>query len=326
MVTIVIGAIVIGLTLGMLGSGGSAITVPVLHYLVGHSPKQSIAESLAIVGLISISAAIPYAYARQVDWKAAFYFGGPGMLGTVAGAALGVRSPDVLQLVVFGSVLILAAFFMLRSRSSGPDVDPVTGESQQPHLSLRWLAIEGMVVGMVTGFVGVGGGFLIVPALAILAKLPMRRAIASSLVIIVAQSATGFATYQYNLLYLGEAPIEDLPNLQTILVFAVIGIGGSFLGRAINQRLNQQKLRRIFGIFLIVLGSFVIVREAIRIQSSRQPPAPSQAAFPQHSRLEPIGPATHVPTGSPLLAGRAFQKYEPESSALQPGQRITFSR
>ena len=157
------GALVIGLSLGMLGSGGSAITVPVLIYLVGHGPKESIAESMAIVGLISMAAAIPYARARQIDWRSVWYFGIPGMLGTYGGAWLGGVASASVQLIVFGSVLFVAATMMLR-RSKGTALD----REGSDHQSAIWIvAIEGLIVGVVTGFVGVGGGFLIVPALVV---------------------------------------------------------------------------------------------------------------------------------------------------------------
>ena len=105
MVSIFIGALIIGLALGTLGSGGSAITVPVLTYWVGHGAKQSIAESMAIVALISLVAAIPYARSRQVDWRSVAYFGIPGIFGTLLGAWLGGLAPAPFQLVVFGAVL-----------------------------------------------------------------------------------------------------------------------------------------------------------------------------------------------------------------------------
>ena len=259
MTFILVGAILIGLTLGMLGSGGSAITVPVLVYLVGHSGKVSIAESMAIVGLISLAAAIPYGRTRQIDWRSVIYFGIPGMLGTFAGSWLGGIASEVLQLVVFGFVLLAAAYFMLRKPKAGvgaavrefPDED---AEPFKPPIPI--VALEGMLVGILTGFVGVGGGFLIVPALVILGRLPMRLAIGTSLVIIAAKSAVGFMKYQQYLL-----SQELSVDVQTIVIFTVIGILGSMVGRAINQRLNQQLLKRVFAVFLVLLGGFVIVRE-----------------------------------------------------------------
>ncbi|MEM8667315.1 MAG: sulfite exporter TauE/SafE family protein [Planctomycetota bacterium] len=258
MVFILIGAVLIGLTLGMLGSGGSAITVPVLVYLVGHSGKVSIAESMAIVGLISFAAALPYGRSKQIDWRSVIYFGIPGMAGTYIGAWLGGIASEVLQLIVFGCVLLLAAYSMLRKRKTSTEATEEGGERYKPPIPK--VAVEGTVVGIVTGFVGVGGGFLIVPALVILGRLPMRLAIGTSLVIIAAKSAVGFAKYQH---YLVSQNLTV--DVQTIAVFAVIGIIGSLIGRSINQRMNQQALRRVFAVFLILLGSFVIVREGSKV-------------------------------------------------------------
>ncbi|MCA9132445.1 MAG: sulfite exporter TauE/SafE family protein [Planctomycetales bacterium] len=255
MASILIGALIIGLTLGMLGSGGSAVTVPVLVYLVGHGAKESIAESMAIVGLISMAAAIPYASSRQIDWRSVWFFGIPGMLGTYAGAWLGGLSSDAVQLVVFGLVLFAAAYAMLHQpkRSSSTEEEGRLRQDLPP----RWkVAAEGTVVGILTGFVGVGGGFLIVPALVLLGNLPMRLAIGTSLVIISAKSAVGFAKYEHYLL-----AHDSTVNSQTILVFVLIGVLGSLAGRAINARMNQRTLKNAFAIFLVLLGGFVIVRE-----------------------------------------------------------------
>lgn len=250
-----IGALVIGLTLGLLGSGGSAITVPVLVYLVGHGAKQSIAESMAIVGLISVAAAIPYAKSKLVDWRNVWYFGVPGMLGTLIGAWLGGLAADAMQLAVFGGVLLAAAYSMLRK--SNADNDEVT----ELHRSPIWkVAIEGSVVGIVTGFVGVGGGFLVVPALVVLGRLPMRLAIGTSLVIIAFKAAIGFAKYQHYLL------AHDLSvDIATIAVFVFIGVAGSILGKSLNARLDQAMLKHIFAVFLIFLGGFVVVQEGSKL-------------------------------------------------------------
>lgn len=282
MAIVIIGAILIGLTLGMLGSGGSAITVPVLVYLVGHGGKVSIAESMAIVGLISLAASIPYGRHKQIDWRSVLYFGVPGMLGTYGGAWLGGMARDALQLIVFGLVLLLAAVAMLRKQRL---TESTSAGDAVPYRPPIWrVAIEGTVVGMVTGFVGVGGGFLIVPALVVLGHLPMRLAIGTSLVIIAAKSAVGFAKYQSYLLD------HDLSvDFRTILIFAVIGVLGSFVGRAINRHLDQQTLRRVFASFLVLLGGFVIVREAVNLL-----PEPDHAAANVRAQDE-IGVATWHP-------------------------------
>jgi len=256
MIVMLLGALIIGLTVGMLGSGGSVISVPILVYLVGHGTKESITESLAIVGLIAFFAAIPYARAKQIDWWSFLYFGVPGMLGTLWGAWLGGQASETLQLLVFGGVLLLAAVIFL--------VNPLPSSSKQPEelrtASIGLIGGEGLLVGIVTGFVGVGGGFLIVPALVVMGKLPIRMAIGTSLAIIVIKSLVGFIKYEHYLL------THDLSlDLNTIWIFSVVGITGSLLGSWINARLNPRRLKQIFAGFLILLGGFVIFYEGQKI-------------------------------------------------------------
>ncbi|MAT15756.1 MAG: permease [Planctomyces sp.] len=277
MVPLLLGALAIGLTLGLLGSGGSAITVPVLIYMVGHGTKESIAESMAIVGLISFAAAVPYARTHLIDWRSVVFFGIPGMLGTFVGAWLGGHSSDALQLVVFGAVLFLAAFFMLRK--TRPPLDGVANEEEHiPHKAIWKIVMEGSVVGVVTGFVGVGGGFLIVPALVLLGKLPMRLAIGTSLVIIAAKSLVGFLKYQHHLV-----THDSTVDLQTIAIFVAIGVVGSLVGKMINARLNQQVLKQVFAIFLVLLGGYLMYQEGGKILTR---PRTESTAIRLHSLSE----------------------------------------
>lgn len=263
MIFVVIGALTIGLSLGLLGSGGSAITVPVLVYLVGHHAKQSIAESMAIVGLISMIAAVPYAKSKQIDWLSVWYFGIPGMFGTFAGAWLGGLASEAVQLMVFGVVLVASAYALLRKPHSEIGRSKDQDDSVINRSPIWQIAIEGILVGILTGFVGVGGGFLIVPALVLLGGLPMRLAIGTSLVIIALKSAVGFAKYQQLLLTHSMSV-----DFQTVLTFVLIGLAGSLFGKLLNARMDQHLLKQLFAVFLVLLGGFVIVSEGSKLVSS----------------------------------------------------------
>ena len=237
--------------------------VPILIYIVGHHAKVSIAESMAIICVISTVGAIPFARAKSVDWTSVVYFGLPAMAGTYLGAWLGGLSTDAIQLTVFGSVLLLAATFMIKKafgKQNETDEAESTGKRKSGALAISMVILEGTVVGALTGFVGVGGGFLIVPALLILGKLPMRTAIGTSMVIIAMKSAIGFLKYQQ---VLGELNLAV--DWATIGIFVAIGIGGCLVGQQLNSRLNQRALKQVFAVFLVLLGSFVIIREGSQL-------------------------------------------------------------
>ncbi|MBL8889331.1 MAG: sulfite exporter TauE/SafE family protein [Planctomycetaceae bacterium] len=260
-----IGAAVIGLLLGLMGSGGSILTVPVLLYLVGHSEKVVFAESMAIVGIISAVAVIPYAWRRTVCWRTVLWFGIPGVMGTYGGVAIALQVDPRWQLITFALVLAVAAWLMLRGGAAPSPESPVTTNdkanfSTQSAGKTLQVVTEGLVVGAITGFVGVGGGFLIVPALVLLGGLRMQQAVATSLVVIVLKSLIGFFKYQHGLAETGLSV-----SWETIGMFSVIGICGSFLGRAIGQRMPQEKLRLAFGIFLILMGVFVLYQELSKL-------------------------------------------------------------
>jgi hypothetical protein len=277
MLPLVAGALVIGLIVGFLGSGGSVLTVPILVYVAGHNPKPAIAESMAIVGIVALAAAVPYTAKRLVDWHSVVWFGIPGVIGTWVGAWLGGLSSDALQLLVFGGMLLLASaimFHQLRTNHVVPpefmvgEAEPATANEARPR-NHYWQRIgEGLVVGVLTGFVGVGGGFMMVPALVILGKLPMRLAIGTSLVIIVLKSAIGFFKYQQQLAASGSGA-----DLATIAIFAAIGIVGSLIGQQVNARLNQRRLQAVFTLFLVAIGIFVLWREGTGLIAGGTHPA-----------------------------------------------------
>jgi hypothetical protein len=239
----ILGGLAIGLSLGLLGSGGSILTVPVLHYLL-HQPEQvAIGGSLLVVGLIAAAACVPCAVARQVDWRNVLWFGLPGMLGAWLGASLAHWVPGPAQLVLFAVVMLVAAWRMLRSA-------PVVAGKHEPNAVA--IIAGGMAVGALSGLVGVGGGFLIVPALVLLAGVPMSRAVGTSLAVIALNSFTGFGKY----LHVLEAKGVEL-DWHTLLLIAAIGVIGSLAGNLLGRQLPQSSLRRLFGIFLVVMGLFV---------------------------------------------------------------------
>jgi len=238
------GAILMGLALGMLGSGGSILTVPILVYLVGEPEKLAIAESLAIVGLIALVGALPYALKGLIDWHNVLFFGLPGMAGTYLGAYLSQWVPGVWQLGLFAVVMLLAAYMMFR---------PPRLEVTAPKRSHLEIVIDGLVVGALTGLVGVGGGFLIVPALVLLGGLPIHLAVGTSLLIVALKSASGF--YKYLLLL----PQQGYSvNWDTVLIFVALGIVGSLLGGRLAASIPQITLRRGFTGFLLVMGVFIL--------------------------------------------------------------------
>jgi len=243
MLLAVLGALAIGLSLGLLGSGGSILTVPVLHYLL-HQPEQvAIAGSLLVVGLIASVACVPFAMAKLVDWRNVLRFGLPGMAGAWVGASLARWLPGTLQLALFAVVMLVAAWRMLRA-------GPLTADPAEPHPAA--IVAGGTAVGVLSGLVGVGGGFLIVPALVLLAAVPMSRAVGTSLAVIAMNSFTGFGKY---LLVLDAKGVAL--DWRVLLVIAAIGIAGSMIGSRLSRRLPQATLRKIFGVFLIAMGLFV---------------------------------------------------------------------
>jgi len=243
------GALVIGLSLGMLGSGGSILTVPVLVYLVGQEEKLAIAGSLAIVGLIAAAACLPYIRDKLVDWRTVFFFGIPGMVGTYFGAWSAAFVSGAVQLSVFAAVMLTAAYFMLNPKELTPTEHTSRGFTK--------ITLDGLCIGALTGFVGVGGGFLVVPALVVLGGLTMHRAVATSLVIIALKSVAGFVKY-HDVLAAEQLSID----WQIITTIAAIGIIGSFVGNRWACRISQDRLKQGFGYLLVIMGVFILATSA----------------------------------------------------------------
>lgn len=235
----------IGLSLGLLGGGGSILTVPILVYVMGFEPKQAIAMSLAIVGTTALVGAQQHWRAGNVDWRVALPFGLVAMGGTYLGARLAVFFSGAAQLALFGGVMLIAAVFMFRDRTPEDAPPLATGA-----LATILVVAEGLAVGVLTGLVGVGGGFLIVPALVLLARLPMKRAIGTSLLVIAAKSFAGFAGYLGQV----EVPWGFLAG------FTAVAILGIFAGTRLIRFVSQHRLKQAFAVFLIVMGAFILYR------------------------------------------------------------------
>lgn len=275
MAIVVVGALLIGLSLGMLGSGGSILTVPVLTYLLGHESKVAIAESLAVVGAIALATALPYARSRQVDWRSVVFFGVPGMAGTSIGAWLAKFVSGGLQLTLFGVVMLLAAAMMFWR----PGVDDSELQEPRARHPLWQITSQGLAVGLMTGLVGVGGGFLIVPALVLLGGLSMRIAVGTSLAVIALNSLSGFVRYFEVLKSVGTSV-----DWNTIAAFVAIGVLGSYTGRLIGSRVSQLALRKAFAVFLVVMGLFVLTKELPGVVSDLNGRMGSRASASQVDR------------------------------------------
>jgi hypothetical protein len=234
-------AIVIGISLGLLGGGGAILTVPVLVYILGVGVKQAVPMSLVVVGATSLTGVVHHSRDGNVDWRSILSFGPAAIVGSLLGSALAFRVSGHVQLLIFGVVLIVAAVAMLRA----PAPSDVTRAPRPPIL----LALIGAAVGVLTGLIGVGGGFLYVPALALLGGLEMRRAVGTSLGLIVLSCAAAL------LGYLGRMPID----WQVVLIFGLLAFVGVRIGTALVPKVSQGTLRKAFAGLLLVIGIVVLI-------------------------------------------------------------------
>ncbi|MEX2571090.1 MAG: sulfite exporter TauE/SafE family protein [Gemmatimonadota bacterium] len=238
----------IGLSLGLLGGGGSILTVPIFVYVLGFGAKEAIAMSLAVVGVTSLAGAAGHWRAGNVNVRVAVIFGVVAMAGTYGGARLAVYFSGGAQLVLFALVMLAAAYFMFRPAPL-PVVATQQGEpATVKDMPLALIVVEGMAVGVLTGLVGVGGGFLIVPALVVLGKVPMKQAVGTSLLVIAMKSAAGFVGY------LGQVELE----WSFMAVFTAVAIAGIMAGTSLVRWVPQHALQRAFAIFLVVMGGLIL--------------------------------------------------------------------
>lgn len=238
-------SVLIGLSLGLLGGGGSILTVPILTYVAGMSPKEAIAASLFVVGVTSAVSAVDHARNKRVRWRTGLVFGAAGMAGAFGGGLLGGHLPGTVLMIAFALMMIATSLAMIRGRRNSSRA-PLPGDLPVPKVIL-----EGLVVGLVTGLVGAGGGFLVVPALALLGGLSMPVAVGTSLVVIAMKSFAGLGGYL------------TVVSLDWALVGGVTAaaILGSFIGARLAGRITESSLRKGFGFFVLGMGVFVLVQE-----------------------------------------------------------------
>jgi uncharacterized membrane protein YfcA len=241
--------LLIGLALGLLGGGGSILTVPIFVYVLGYDAKQSIAMSLAVVGVTALFGAVGHWRIGNVHTRVALVFGAVAMAGTYLGARLSVFFSGAVQLVLFALVMIVAAYFMLRGSVPGVRAVPKDLQPEKRRsVPILLIAVEGIAVGVLTGLVGVGGGFLIVPVLVLLARIPMKQAVGTSLAIIAMKSMTGFAGY------LGQVEIA----WGFMVTFTAVAIVGIMLGTVLVRFVPHKTLRKGFAIFLLLMGAAIL--------------------------------------------------------------------
>lgn len=241
-------AALIGILLGALGGGGSILVVPVLVYVLDFDPKQAIAMSLPVVGFTSLIGACAHWRAGHIALRPALAFGLVAMAGAFGGARLAAYVPATMQLTLLAAVMMPAALSMLRQPPDRRE-EAGAGEPRARHRSRLLLAGAGLAIGGLTGLVGIGGGFLFVPALVLLLGVPMHRAVGTSLVVIAMNAGAGFAGY------LGRIPIP-WPFVGIFLAAAGSGIvAGVFLGRLVPQR----SLQRAFGVFLLAVSGLMLL-------------------------------------------------------------------
>ena len=252
-------SLLIGISLGLIGGGGSILTVPVLVYLFKVEPVTATAYSLFIVGATSLVGAFPKYTKGERNIKTAIVFGIPSIVSVYSTRAFIVPAiPDeiftigsfvatksFMTMLLFAVLMVFASVSMIRSKKQ---VSEVEGEQV---FNYPMILLEGTIVGIVTGLVGAGGGFLIIPALVLFSKLPMKQAIGTSLLIIAAKSLIGFT---------GDLGNQYI-NWSLLLTVTALAIAGIFMGNAMSSKIEADKLKKGFGWFVLVMGIYIIFKE-----------------------------------------------------------------
>ncbi len=252
-------AVIIGISLGLIGGGGSILTVPILVYILGMDPVLATAYSLFVVGSTSLVGSLTYMRKQLVDYKTALVFAIPSFIAVfltrkflmpaLPDSLFEIASLEITKnigIMVFFAMIMVAASYSMIKGNGKKEV-----EVSSVKFNIPMIALEGVVVGGITGIVGAGGGFLIIPALVLLAKLPMKLAVGTSLLIIAAKSLIGF---------LGDVAEQQI-NWQFLLIFTFLAIVGIVIGSALSTKINEAALKRGFGWFVLVMGIYIIAKE-----------------------------------------------------------------
>lgn len=239
-------ALLVGATLGLLGGGGSILTVPILVYVVGLDAHEAIALSLLVVGVTSAAALVGHARAGRVRFQVGLVFGATSMIGAYGAGQVAHLLPATFLLVAFGAMMLVTAVAMMRRGGGDESVDRV-----EPRLPILAIVAEGLVVGALTGLVGAGGGFVVVPALVLLGKLPMRTAVGTSLLVITMNSFAALA---------GHAASVSI-DWPLAIVLTTMAVVGSVLGARFASRVPQALLKRGFAWLVVVMAIFVLMQE-----------------------------------------------------------------
>lgn len=252
-----IGALIIGLVLGLTGGGGSILTVPILVYILSFSPITAAAYSLFIVGTTSAFGASVNYFKGLVDVKTGFVFAIPSFIAVFITRKYIVQSipnhiiqldnlvitKDAFLMGFFAIVMLFAAISMLKKKKN--EIDNTT------QIKTSTLVIQNFIIGIIIGLIGAGGGFLIIPSLVLFAKLPMKRAVATSLFIISMNSLIGF---------LGDVQNIEI-NWQFLLPFTLVTILGILIGIGLNKFINESQLKKGFGYFVLLMALFILSKE-----------------------------------------------------------------
>lgn len=244
-------ALLIGLALGLLGGGGSILTVPILRYVLGMDAHAAIGLSLLVVGLTSLAALVPHALAGRVRFRTGIVFGLAGMAGAYGAGRFAHYIPAPVLLSLFALMMFATAFAMLRGKGRSVAPRDVAAQEASTELPIAKVLLEGVVVGAVTGLVGAGGGFLVVPVLVLLGNLPMELAVGTSLVVIAMKSLAGFAGYA------GSTEID----LELGLAMSAAAVVGSIAGGMLVTRVRPALLRTGFGWFVVAMAVFILAQE-----------------------------------------------------------------